>query len=86
MVRLWLLDQYDDAELDRKKGHRPAFRPLGDGARPVQPAADLHPVARALEGQADLMEAFAGATAGMAAAQAAARRAVEAIERRRVCR
>jgi hypothetical protein len=35
--------------------------PLGHAARPVQSAADLHPPARAAQGQAELMGAFGGA-------------------------
>ena len=41
-------------------GGRPAVRTLGDAARAVQPAADLHPAAGADQGQAHLMTAFAG--------------------------
>ena len=44
----------------RQAGGRPAVRPLGDAARAVQPAADLHPAAGADQGQAHLMTVFAG--------------------------
>ena len=42
-------------------GGGPAVRPLGDAARAVEPAADLHPAARADQGQAHLMTVFQGA-------------------------
>src|ERR671910_5179 len=45
----------------RPAGGGPAVRPLGDAARAVEPAADLHAAARADQGQADLMTAFTGA-------------------------
>jgi len=45
----------------RQAGGGPAVRALGHAARAVQPAADLHPAARADQGQAHLMTVFAGA-------------------------
>jgi hypothetical protein len=46
----------------RQAGGGPAVRrPLGDAARAVEPAADLHPAPGADQGQAHLMTAFAGA-------------------------
>ena len=45
----------------RQAGGGPAVRPLGHAARAVQPAADLHPAARADQGQAHLMTVFQGA-------------------------
>ena len=44
-----------------KQAVGPAVRPLGDAARAVQPAADLHPAAGADQGQAHLMTVFQGA-------------------------
>jgi hypothetical protein len=54
--------------LIRQAGCRPAVRPLGDAARAVQPAADLHAAARADQGQANLMTMFAGAVGATFAA------------------